>query len=182
MNRVPPRTRVGLIGALALAAVVALAAPGTAHAATGAGPSASLAFAAGSVSSGTQPAVTFVTADLPTGSDIYLQRESGTGQWQSIGRTSAEAGTVRLPAEPAAQYWYRILVARGGATIVTSAPAGLTVTGAQGTAPSSSGCSSCDAAGAVLPWLVPIIEPVIAPLIQQAGSALLSILGALLGF
>ncbi len=181
MFRVTSKARGGLIAVLASAAIVTFAAPGTAYAAADAGPSAALSFAAASVSSGTQPAVTFVTAGLPAGSIIYLQRESGAGQtWQSIGRATADAGTVQLPAEPAGSYWYRILVARGGTTIVTSAPASLTVTGAQGAA-TNSGCSSCGVASTVLRWLVPIVEPILAPIVQQFGSAVLSFLGALFG-
>ncbi|MGD0244325.1 MAG: hypothetical protein ABSB59_28935 [Streptosporangiaceae bacterium] len=164
------------------AGAILLAAPGRAQAA---GPSASLDVATASISAGTKPVVTYITADLPAGSTIYLQRSSGSGgSWQSVGRMAAGSGTVRAPADAAGQYQYRILVTRGSATVITSPPSGLTVTGPAGTsaAASGGGCSSCKVAEAVLPWLAPIIAPVLESVAQQIGSVLLALLGAAFGF
>jgi hypothetical protein len=56
--------------------------------------------------------VTYITADLPAGSTIYLQRAAGTGgAWQSVGRMTADSGTVRAPADPAGRYRYRYRMA-----------------------------------------------------------------------
>ncbi len=173
----------GFISVLVSAGIMLFAVPGTAQAATAPGPSASLTFAAARVSSGTRPLVTFIAADIPAGSVIYLQQVSGTGNgWQNVGRTTADAGTVQLPADPPGLYQYRILVARGGVTIITSAPASLTVTGTPRQAGNASGCSSCKVASSVLPWLVPIVEPVIVSVAQQIGSVVLTLLGMLFGF
>ena len=172
----------GLIGVLAAAGAVLLAVPGTAQAATTAGPSASFSFATASISSGTKPVVTYITADLPAGSTIYLQRAAGTGgAWQSVGRMTADSGTVRAPADPAGQYRYRILIAQGSTTVTTSAAGDLTVTGTSGGS-GGTGCSSCTVAEAVLPWLAPVIEPIIESVAQQIGSAVLAVLGAIFGF
>ena len=57
---------------------------------------------------------------------------------------TADLGTVRAPADPAGQYRYRILVARGSTTVTTSAASDLTVTGPSEVVGSgSAGCSSC---------------------------------------
>jgi hypothetical protein len=157
-----------------------LAAPGTAQAA---GPSASLNVATASISTGTKPVVTYITADLPAGATIYLQRAADPGgSWQSVGRMAARSGTVRAPADPAGQYQYRILVTRGSATVITSSASDLTVTGPSGTsAETGGGCSACKVAEAVLPWLAPIVAPVIASVAQQIGSIILALLGAAFG-
>jgi hypothetical protein len=175
----------GFIGVLVAAGTILLAVPGNAQAATSAEPSASFSFATASISSGTKPVMTYITADLPAGSTIYLQRAAGTGgAWQSVGRMTADSGTVRAPADPAGQYRYRILVTQGSTTVTTSTVGDLTVTAASGAAAASgdTGCSSCKVAETVLPWLLPIVEPVIVSVVQQVGSAVLAFLGALLGF
>jgi hypothetical protein len=171
------------MGTLAVAGTMLLAAPGTAQAATTAGPTASLNIATASISSGTKPVVTYITADLPAGSTIYLQRAAVTGgAWQSVGRMTADSGTVRAPVDPAGQFRYRILVAQGSTTVTTSAPSDLTVTGpSEVPASGSTACSSCQVAKAVLPWLAPIVEPVIVSVLQQVGSAVLAFLGAIFG-
>jgi len=173
----------GIIAALVVGTVL-LAVPGSAQAATTAGPNASLNFATANISSGTKPLVTYITADLPAGSTIYLQRAVGTGgAWQSVGRMTADSGTVRAPADPAGQYEYRILVAQGSTTITTSAANDLTVTGSSGEARGSgdTGCSACHIAATLVPWLAPIVAPVIESVVQQVGSAVLAFLGAIFG-
>lgn len=160
-----------------------LAVPGTAQAATTPAPTASLTIATASISSGTKPVVTFISADLPAGSTIYLQRAAAAGgSWQSVGRMTAASGTVRAPADPAGQFQYRILVAQGSTTVTTSAPSDLTVTGPSEVAASASaGCSSCKVAETLLPWLAPVVEPAIVAIAQQVGSAILAFLGAIFG-
>jgi hypothetical protein len=172
----------GFAGALVSAVIVLSAVPGAAQAATASAPSASLAFAAARVSSGTRPVLTFITSDIPAGSVVYVQMTAGTGHsWQDVGRIRLGSGAVRLPADPAGRYEYRILVTQGGASIATSAPASLAVSGTPRTAASGSGCTACDIASYAIPWLAPIVAPVIENVVEQLGSALLAFLALAFG-
>jgi hypothetical protein len=160
-------------GAFASAVIAFSAVCGAAQAATAGGPSASLAFASARVSSRTRPVLNFKASGVPAGSVIYLQESAGTGtSWQFVGRIRADSGAVRLPADPAGRYEYRILVARGDVTLVTSAPASLTVTATPKPASSSNGV-----ANEVLPWLAPVAVSVG----QQIGSALVALLALIFG-
>jgi hypothetical protein len=182
---------VGFLAILATAGTVLLAAPGTAQAATTPGPSASLTLAASSISAGTKPVVTFITANVPAGAVIYLQRAAASsGPWQNVGRLGVGSGTVRAPADAAGSYQYRILIAQGSTAVATSAASDLTVTGTSGgpadSAPSgepgSGSCSSsCQVAATVVPLLAPVVEPVIVSVVQQIGSWVLAVLGAIFG-
>jgi hypothetical protein len=181
---------VGFLAIFATAGTVLLAAPGTAQAATTPGPSASLTLAASSISAGTKPVVTFITASVPAGAVIYLQRAAGpSGTWQNVGRLAADSGTVRAPADAAGIYQYRLLIAQGSTTVATSAASDLTVTGTSGGPadsgpsgePASGSCSSCQVAATVVPLLASIVEPVIVSVAQQIGSWVLAVLGAIFG-
>jgi hypothetical protein len=174
-----PGTFMSALAALAAAAVLTLTASGAAQAATAARPSASLSLAAASIHSGTGPELTYMTADLPAGSVIYLQRGASTGQaWQNVGRLTAAAGTVRAPADAAGHYAYRILVSQAGRAVAISNRGNLTVTGTQ----ASAGCAACKALKSAIPWLAPLVEPIIQNVIQQAGQIVLGLIGALFGF
>jgi hypothetical protein len=178
---------VGFLAILATAGTVLLAAPGTAQAATTPGPSASLTLAASSISAGTKPVVTFITANVPAGAVIYLQRAGGSsGPWQNVGRLGVDSGTVRAPADAAGSYQYRILIAQGSTAVATSPASDLTVTGtvsAPSGEPGSGSCSSssCQVAATVVPLLAPVVEPVIVSVVQQIGSWVLAVLGAIFG-
>jgi hypothetical protein len=170
-------------GALAMAVIALSAGVGVAQAATAGGPRASLAFAPARVSAGSRPVLRFAASDVPAGSVIYLEAAAGVGQsWQFVGRIRARSGAVRLPADPVGRYEYRLLVTHGDTVIVTSGPASLTVTSA--TPPASgtgSGCVACQAANDVIPWLTPIVAPVVASVAQQVGSAFLAFLAFIFG-
>lgn len=181
---------VGFLAIFATAGTLLVAAPGTAQAATTSGPSASLTLAASSISAGTKPVVTFITANVPAGAVIYLQRAAGSsGKWQNVGRLAVDSATVRAPADAAGSYQYRILIAQGSTTVATSAASDLTVTGTSGGPadsgpsgePGSGSCSSCQVAATVVPLLAPIVEPVIESVVQQIGSWVLAVLGAIFG-
>jgi hypothetical protein len=170
-----------------------LAVPGTAGAAVaGTGAAASLTFQAATVAAGAQPQLTFITAGAPAGAVVYVQQEGAGEPWHSIGRIQALSGTVHVPADQAGSYQYRLEVASAaGAAIVTSAPAGLTVTGPGGTSPapvtpapsaSAAGCAGCEVAKDALPLLALIIDPptvwaTITTVLSTIGDALLAFLG-----
>jgi hypothetical protein len=169
-----------------LAASIALfAASGPAQAAT---PSASLSIAPASASAGTQPVITYITSGIPAGAVIYLQLSSGPGQqWQDVGRIRAGSGSVEAPADPAGQWSYRILVAQGNTTVVTSASSTFTVSGSGGESPNSSaapngaGCTVCKIAKDALPWLAQIAAPAIGSALQSVGQVILDFFGWLIG-
>ncbi|HEY6786195.1 MAG TPA: hypothetical protein VI365_02680, partial [Trebonia sp.] len=155
---------IAVLTAAALAGLLAV--PGSARAATvDSGATASVTFQSASVAAGVQPEVTFITTGTPAGAVVYLQEEGTDQPWRSIGRIRATSGTVRAPADQAGSYLYRIMVESGsGAALVTSAPVALTVTGAQGSSPSTQaspaptasaggGCTACGIANDALPWL-----------------------------
>jgi hypothetical protein len=147
---------------------------GIAQAAT---PSASLSFASSSVKPGTQPVISYHTSGLPAGSDIILQRASGSGQgWQNVGLIQGGNGTVKAPADAAGQYRYRLAIAEGNTMVATSAPSSLKVTAA-GTS-GSDNCTICKMAKAVLPVLAPVVVPAVGDAI---GEVILTILGFLFG-
>lgn len=142
--------------ALAIAAsILALAAPAAARASTAAKPLASLSFARQTIVTGTRAQLSYSTANLPQGSQIDLQVEYGAlPRWTYAETFSGAAGTVALPALPAASYRFRISVLNGLDTVTTSASQILTVTPASG----SSGCAICQLfggiGGAVVSWLL----------------------------
>jgi hypothetical protein len=173
----------GLAGLLLVSAVIAASTGlSVAQAQAAAGPNASVAFAAARVSAGTRPVLKFTASDVPAGSVIYVDMAAGAGRsWQFIGRIKADSGSVRLPADPVGRYQYRILVARGDSAIVTSAPASLTVTAKPGRTANTSICEACGVANDVLPWLAPIVAPVIISVGQQIGSALVALLALIFG-
>jgi hypothetical protein len=175
--------RITGFAAVLVSSVIALSAvSAAAQAATAAGPGASLAFSTPRVSAGTRPVMKFTTSDIPAMSVIYLQMEAGSGRsWQFVGRIKAHSGTVRLPADPAGHYEYRILVAQGDATVTTSAPTRLAVTTATTATASGSSCTACQAAKALVPWLAPIVAPAIADFVQQVGSAVIGLLALVFG-
>ena len=189
----------GRRGAAAIVSVAAVAAllavPGTARAAvTGTGATASITFQSATVPAGTQPQLTFITSGTPAGAVVYLQQE-GTGEaWHSIGRIRALSGTLDVPADQAGSYEYRLSVASAaGATIVTSAPAALTVTGPGATSPASAAptpaasaggnsCTACGVANDLLPLLALVVDPstvwdTITSVLTTIGGALLAFLG-----
>jgi hypothetical protein len=173
----------GFAGALAAAVIALSAVAGAAQAAVAAGPSTSLAFTASRVSAGTRPVLKFTASDVPAGSVVYIEMADGSGHsWQFVGRIKADSAAVRLPSDPVGRYEYRILVAQGNTVITTSAPAVLTVTSkTTGTTANGSSCTACEIANAVVPWLAPIVAPVIASAASQIGSAILAFLGLIFG-
>lgn len=182
------------LAAMGIAGLLAI--PGPAQAAVaGTGASAYMIFQSSTVTAGTQPQVTFITSGAPAGAIVYVQEEGAGQPWHSIGRVRALSGTVDLPADNAGSYEYRIAVVSGtGTVIVTSAPAALTVTSADGAAPpapagpaasASGGGDGCEACGVVVrtvPWLALIVGPstiwdTITSILTTVGEAILAFFG-----
>jgi hypothetical protein len=182
-----------LLTAAAAAGVIAI--PGTALAAvTGTGATASMTFQSTTVPAGTQPQLTFITSGTPAGAVVYLQEEATGEPWHSVGRIQALSGTVDVPADQAGSYVYRLAVASSaGATVVTSAPVALTVTGPGATSPATptptptasaggNNCTACTVARDALPLLALVVDPptiwaTITSVLTTIGSALLAFLG-----
>lgn len=182
-----------LLTAAAAAGVIAV--PGTALAAVaGTGATASMTFQSTTVPAGTQPQLTFITSGTPAGAVVYVQAEGAGESWHSVGRIQALSGTVDVPADQAGSYAYRLAVASSaGATIVTSAPVTLTVTGPGAISPASAtptqtasaggnSCAVCAVANDALPLLALIVDPptiwaTITSVLTTIGSVLLAFLG-----
>jgi hypothetical protein len=156
-----------LAACLAIAALTGTALSGVAQAAPMARTTVTMAFASTSVEAGVSPVLTYLTTDTPPGSAIYLERAAGNSQaWQPVARMSAADGTVRAPADSAGQYSYRLLVTDGRQVVATSATESLTVTPKPG-----GGCGACAVAKEALPWLAPIITPIISYVVQAVAPS-----------
>ena len=152
-------------------------------------PSVSMAFASASVQAGASPVLTYLATDTPRGSVLYLERSSAGHAWQPVARLSAANGTVRAPADPAGRFSYRLLVTDGRHVVATSAPEPLTVTAKPGGGPSGGGasgggasgggasggggggCGACAFAKEALPWLTPIITPIVSYVVQAIAPS-----------
>lgn len=150
-------------------------------------PSVSMAFASASVQAGASPVLTYLATDTPRGSVLYLERSSAGHAWQPVARLSAANGTVRAPADPAGRFSYRLLVTDGRHVVATSAPEPLTVTAKPGSGTPGSasgggggGCGACAFAKEALPWLTPIITPIVSYAVQAIAPSVWAWLAGLL--
>jgi hypothetical protein len=159
------RTSAVLGGTLAVASVIAVSVAGTAQAAT---PTVQLSFSQTPISGGTAPQMTFLSQNIPPDALLYLQESTDGGQqWKTIDKTTDTQATAKIAALPEGNYEFKILVAADNTVLASSAPALLTVTGADGalptpvatptqapttpaTAPSSSG----------VPWLNTVVKDI----------------------
>jgi hypothetical protein len=153
------RARAGygcVLAAATMAATMAAVAcvSGVANAATT--PAAQLSFSPATISTGSQPDMTFMSQNVPSGALLYLQESSDGGQhWKTVDKTTSTQGTAEIAALPEDVYWFRILIADDGTELATSAPATLTVTGSNGATPT----------------LTPVSAPVSAPAQAPATAA-----------
>jgi hypothetical protein len=142
---------------------------GVANAATT--PAAQLSFSPATISAGSQPAVTFMSQNVPSGSVLYLQESSDGGQhWKTVGKTTSTQGTADIAALPEDVYWFRILIADNGTDLAASTPATLTVTGPNGAMPTPvlaavpaqapAAAPSPAPSGSGISWLEIIVKPI----------------------
>jgi hypothetical protein len=136
-----------------MAATAVTSTPGTAEAATA--PSAQLSFSPAAIKAGSQPEMTFMSQNVPSGSLLYLQESPDRGQqWQTVDKTTATQGTAKLAALPKGVYQFRIVIAENGTALAESGTATLTVTGSGGATPALA------RSGSHIPWLDIIVKPV----------------------
>lgn len=131
-----PGRRAGAIvgGALLAGSAIAVSAASTAQAA--AAPTVQLAFSPTTISAGTSPQMTFMSQNVPSGALLYLQESSNGGQqWKTIDKTADTQATADIAALPEGDYEFRILITVDNTVLGASAPAPLTVTGADGAMP-----------------------------------------------
>ncbi len=84
-------------GTLIAATAICLSVTGTAHAA--AAPTANLSFSSATISAGTQPQMTFLSSNVPSGSVLYLEESADGGrQWKTVDKTTDTQGTSLLGA------------------------------------------------------------------------------------
>ena len=146
-------TCVALWCVLVAAATAVTSTPGTAEAATA--PSAQLSFSPAAIKVGSQPEMTFMSQNVPSGSLLYLQESSDRGQqWKTVDKTTATQGTAKLAALPKGVYQFRIVIAESGTALAESGTTTLTVTGSGGAAPALA------RSGSHIPWLDIIVKPV----------------------
>jgi hypothetical protein len=143
---------------------------GTAHAATA--PTAQLSLSPSTITAGTQPQLTFLSSNAPSGALFVLQESTdGGAQWNDEERTNQSAGTSDLAAEPEGIYDFRIVITDGNTVVATSAPATLTVTGADGatpppapaatvTPPAPTSTPITAPSTSETPWMKFIVEPI----------------------
>ena len=132
-----------------VSSAAALAAP-TAPAAR---PSAAFSFTASQVKSGAPVQFSYRTANLPSGSEVYLEQQSGPS-WAYVEPLRPGNRVATAPALPAGDFVYRVQVLHAGHVVTLSPARHLTVSQ---TAPPSSGCTVCDwvtAAAAVLGLII----------------------------
>ncbi len=128
------RTCAMLGGTLAAAAVIGTLAAGSAQAAPA--PTAQLSFDPATISAGTQPQLTFMSQNVPSGTLLYLQESADGGQqWKTIGKTTSTQATANIAALSEGDYEFRILITENNTVLAASAPASLTVTGFGGAVP-----------------------------------------------
>jgi len=153
------RTKVALSCAVVAAtATTVVGLSGVANAATV--PTAQLSFSPATISAGTQPEVTFLSQDVPSGSILYLQKSSDDGQqWTSVAKTTNTQGTANIAALPQGAYEFRIEISDNGTELAVSAPATLTVT-ASGGAPAPVSTATASPSGSGIPWLDIVVKPV----------------------
>jgi hypothetical protein len=155
------------IGLLAATTAIAVGAAGAAQAAA---PSATLSFSPATISAGTQPDMTFIGSDVPSGATLYLQESADGGQqWKTVDRTDRTQGSSNLAALSEGVYQFRIVIVNGNTALAASEPATLTVTGPGGATPTPVPVVTPAAAatapppapsGTGVPWLDSIVEPV----------------------
>jgi hypothetical protein len=167
--------RAAALAAVPMAASIVLAGlSGTAQAAQG--PTVTVSFTPATVSAGTQPQLTYVTTNPPSGSVLYLQVSDNGGQsWQNVARSNTTSGTTNVPADPEGIYEYRMFLSDNGTTLAVSQPATLTVTGPGGAmptpaataptasappTPSASAAPSAPSNSGGIPWLHDIVHDV----------------------
>jgi hypothetical protein len=166
------RACVALGCVLVTAAVVAVAStPGIAEAASA--PSAQLSFSPATISTGSQPDMTFISQNVPSGSLLYLQESSDGGhQWKTVDKTTDTQGTANIAALSEGVYEFRIVITDDGTALAASAPAALTVTGPGGampapppaptaapTQPTATAPSPAPSRSGI-PWLHIIVKPI----------------------
>jgi hypothetical protein len=158
-------------GTLVVTIAIGLTVAGTAQAATA--PTADLSFASTTVSAGTQPQMTFLSQNVPSGAVLYLEESSDGGQhWKTVDKTTDTQGTTDLAAVSEGVYQYEIVIMDNNAQIGASAPATLTVTGAGGAqptppasvptapAPAPTPTPSAAQSHSSVPWLQMIVKPI----------------------
>jgi hypothetical protein len=154
--------------AAVLTAATIIAVSGTAHATTA--PTAELSFSPSTISAGTQPQLTFLSSNAPSGALFVLQESTdGGAHWKNVERTNNSAGTSDLPAEPEGSYSFRILIVEGNTVVAASQPTTLTVTGPDGVMPSPTPTMSVTAPApspstapptSESPWMKFIVKPI----------------------
>jgi hypothetical protein len=142
-------------GTLIAATAICLGVTGTAHAS--AAPTASLSFSPTTIIAGTQPQMTFLSSNVPSGSVLYLEESADGGrQWKTVDKTTSTQGTSLLSAlSSEGVYEFRIVITDNNATIGESVPATVTVTGADGQQPTA----AAPAASAPAPAPTPAAAP-----------------------
>jgi hypothetical protein len=159
----PVRAALGCALVTAIAATV-VGASGVADAA--AAPTAQLSFSPTTIAARSQPDMTFMSQNVPSGSLLYLQESSDGGrQWRTVGKTAHTQGSANIAALPEGVYEFRIAIADNGTELGTSAPATLTVTGPGGAmptpeAPATPTAPSPAPSGSGIPWLDTVAKPV----------------------
>jgi hypothetical protein len=154
-------------GTLIAATAICLSVTGTAHAA--AAPTANLSFSSATISAGTQPQMTFLSSNVPSGSVLYLEESADGGrQWKTVDKTTDTQGTSLLGALSEGIYEFRIVITDNNATIGASAPATVTVTGAGGqppttvtsaaSAPAPAPSQTAAPSGSGVPWLTMVVK------------------------
>lgn len=156
-------------GTLVAATAIGMSVAGTAHAA--ATPTAALTFSSTTISAGTQPQMTFLSQNVPSGSLLYLEDSSDGGQqWKTVDKTTDTQGTANLAALSEGVYEFRIVITDNNTAIGASAPVKLTVTGPGGAQPTpppapptpvaSAPSPAAAPSGSGVPWLQIIVKPI----------------------
>ena len=105
---------------VAAAAVTVVGVSGAANAAMA--PTVELSFSPAKISAGTQPDITFVSQDVPSGPVLYLQESlSGSGQWAPAAKTTDTQSTANIAALSQGVYGFEIIV-DNGTKLAVSAP------------------------------------------------------------
>lgn len=165
------------IGVLAATTAIVVGAAGVALAATPAAkPTATLSFSPTTISPSTQPNMTFISSNVPSGATLYLQESADGGrQWKTVDRTDNTQGSSNLATLSEGVYQFHIVIVANNTALATSKPATLTVTGPGGAMPTpvpvdtptgptptatATTPPSPAPSGSGVPWLEMIVEPV----------------------
>jgi len=169
-QNVSSRTRPGrracavLSATLVAAAAVAVGLSGTAEAAPA--PTAQLSFSPATVSAGTDPQMTYLSQNVPSGALLYLQESAdGGGQWKTIDKTTATQATANLAPQPAGDDEFRIVITDNGTVLATSSAASLTVTSAGGATPTPPATPhpptpTATPSSSGVPWMTTVVKEV----------------------